>query len=114
MLLYGRLGAKEYYIFDPQLAMRPALRAYRRQGARLVRVGLSAGPELRVFSPLLHTDLVVREHDLRIINPQTGEPLLAPDEVQGAYLIEVAARHEAEGRAAHEATAPSRRAGCAS
>ena len=94
--------------------MQPPLRVYHRQVQKLVEAPLSVGPDSRVYSPLLRTILVVREHDLRIINPQTGEPLLAPDEVQGAYLIEVAARHEAEGRAAHEATAPSRRAGCAS
>ena len=104
VVLYGRLGAKEYYVFDPQLAMRPALRAYRRQGARLVRVALSPGPELRVFSPLLHTDLVVREHDLRIINPQTGEPLLTPEEEAAARRAAEQAQHEAEQaqRAAEE------------
>jgi len=105
VLLYGRLGAKEYYIFDPQLAMRPALRAFRRQGARLVRVALSPGPELRVFSPLLHTDLVVREHDLRIIDPATGEPFLTPEEEAVARRAAEQAQRAAEEQAVQEVAA---------
>ena len=110
--LYERLGAQEYYVFDPQLAMQPVLRAYHRQGQQLAEVALSAGPGMRVFSPLLRTELVVVGNDLRIINPQTGKPLIVPDELQAAYneaterlMQETAARREAEQRAANEAAA---------
>jgi len=110
--LYERLGAQEYYVFDPQLAMQPVLRAYHRQGQQLAEVALSAGPGMRVFSPLLRTELVVVGNDLRIINPQTGQPLVVPDELRAAYnealekiVQEATARREAEERAASEALA---------
>ncbi len=47
--LYTRLGAREYYIYDPQQVMVPPLRAYTRQGDTLAPLALL--PTRAVVSP---------------------------------------------------------------
>ena len=80
--LYGRLGAREYYIYDPEQQLQPPLRAYMREGGRLVE--RPVGPDLRTFSPVLGAELRVVGEWLRIIDPGTGEPIPSFDEEHDA------------------------------
>ena len=80
--LYGRLGACEYYIYDPEQLLQPPLRAYAREGDRLVE--RPVGPDLRIFSPVLGAELRVVGEWLRIIDPATGEPIPSFDEEHAA------------------------------
>jgi len=76
--LYTRLGAQEYYIYDPQQAMVPPLRAYTRQGETLTPLALL--PTGAVVSPLLGAELRPVGIYLRIIDPATGLPFRTADE----------------------------------
>ena len=80
--LYGRLGAREYYIYDPEQLLQPPFRAYTREGNRLVE--RLTGPDLRAFSPVLGAELRVVGEWLRIIDPATGEPIPSFDEEHAA------------------------------
>lgn len=80
--LYGRLGAREYYIYDPEQLLQPPFRAYTREGDRLVE--RPVGPDLRAFSPVLGAELRVVGEWLRIIDPATGEPIPSFDEEHAA------------------------------
>ena len=80
--LYGRLGAREYYIYDPEQLLQPPLRAYAREGEKLVE--RPVGPDLRIFSPVLGAELRVVGEWLRIIDPATGEPIPSFDEEHAA------------------------------
>jgi len=103
--LYARLGAREYYIYDPQQAMVPPLRAYTRQDNTLAPLAfLSTGA---VVSPLLRTELRPVGIYLRIIDPATGLPFRTADEerrdriaAESRAALEEQARLVAEERAA--------------
>jgi Uma2 family endonuclease len=83
--LYGRLGAHEYYIYDPAHELQPPLRAYRRVGDRLVEQSLLPGPA--AYSPLLAARLQVIGRWLRLIDPQTDEPVPTPGEDYTALRV---------------------------
>jgi Uma2 family endonuclease len=85
--LYARLGAQEYYIYDPLQVLQPPFRAFHRQGAMLVPRPLLPGPA--IFSPALDAELCVVGRWLRLIDPRSGQPVPVPAE-------DHAARHEAE------------------
>jgi Uma2 family endonuclease len=95
--LYDRLGALEYYIYDPAGRLRPAYRGFVRQGGQLVRVPNRTGK--RIVSPLLGLELRVVDGWLRVINPTTGLPYPSPQE-QHAHLLATERRawQEAERR----------------
>ncbi len=76
--LYTRLGAREYYIYDPQQVMDPPLRAYSRQGDTLAPLALLPGGG--VASPLLRAELRPVGIYLRLIDPATGLPFRTPEE----------------------------------
>ncbi len=100
--LYTRLGAREYYIYDPQQVMVPPLRAYTRQGDTLAPLTLlSTGA---VVSPLLGAELRPVGIYLRVIDPATGLPFRTADEEQ-ARIAEEQARLAAEERLALEGQA---------
>ena len=81
--LYAELGAREYYIYDPQQVMRPALLGYEARAGRMEP--LSATPGGGIMSPLLGAELrpmAMAETAermagvwLRVIDPRTGEPV---------------------------------------
>jgi hypothetical protein len=87
--LYARLGAREYYIFDPTGVLQPPFRAFHAQEGRLDEIAM--GPD-GAWSPLLGAYLRVVGPWLRLIDPATGLPISVPDE-------ELAARRAAEKRA---------------
>jgi len=95
--LYTRLGAQEYYIYDPQQAMVPPLRAYTRQGETLTPLALL--PTGAVVSPLLGAELRPVGIYLRIIDPATGLPFRTADEERRDRIAEERARIAAQGRA---------------
>ena len=101
--LYGELGAREYYIYDPAQLLDPPLRAYRRVGGRLAEQPLPAGPDLAVYSPTLGTELRVVDRWLRLIDPATGEPVPIPQEDhEGRLAAEERVRREETVRRAEE------------
>ena len=115
--LYSRLGAEEYYIFDPIPLLQPAFQAYHRVGRRLVPQAV--GPEQRVASPVTGLIFGILDGWLRVIDPATGVPLRIPDEERAARIAterrweaaerardaEERARLAAEERARQEAQA---------
>jgi Uma2 family endonuclease len=108
--LYARLGAKEYYIYDPQQAMEPPFVGYALRGGRLERRAALPGGGIR--SPLLGAELRQVGIYLRVIDPATDEPFPEPDEERRDRLIAenralvaedrvLAAVEEARAAAAH-------------
>ncbi len=102
--LYKRRGVREYYIFDPQAAVQPALRGYGWVEGEWQRYELL--PSGGLWSPLLGAELRVLpmgENEwrpagpwLRVLDPDTGEPIPGPDE---QVHLEQQARLAAEDRA---------------
>ena len=114
--LYTRLGAAEYYIFDPIPLLQPPFQAYHRMGRRLVPQAV--GPEQRIASPVTGLIFGIVDGWLRVIDPATGLPLSIPDEEREARIAaeqrwegaerardaaEERARREEQGRLAAEA-----------
>lgn len=102
--LYARLGAREYYIYDPQGRMRPGLLAY-----HLVHGRMEPLPTLTatsVTSPLLRCEFRVVGQYLRWIDPEPDAPLPPIGDERRLRLLaeagltaEEAARRLAEQRA---------------
>jgi Uma2 family endonuclease len=103
--LYARLGALEYYIYDPEQILQPPLRAYHRRGASLVSQPLP--PTASIYSAVLGAELRMVGEWLRIMDPATGNPVPVPEEDHVARLAaeralvaadaaRAAAQHEAE------------------
>jgi Uma2 family endonuclease len=76
--LYERLGAVEYYIYDPAGRLQPAFRGYTRQQGRLVLMANPTG--VSITSPRLDLELRVVDGWLRVIDPVTGYPYPSPEE----------------------------------
>ena len=92
--LYGRLGAEEYYIFDPIPLLQPPFQAYHRAGRRLMPQPV--GPEQRIASPVTGLIFGIVDGWLRVIDPATGVPLRIPDEERAARIAAERARDAAE------------------
>jgi Uma2 family endonuclease len=115
--LYARLGAREYYIYDPQGDLQPAFQGYHRQGEGWVPAPVL--PSGGLWSPLLGAALrplplgEIGQRPagtwLRVIDSQTGEPIpVAEEQVLREEQARLAAealaqaaeeRVQAEGRA---------------
>jgi hypothetical protein len=98
---YERLGAHEYYIYDPAGRLHPAFRGYARQHGRLVLMPNPTGASMT--SPLLGLELRVVGRWLRVIDPAAGHPYPSPAEEQRLRVAaelhaaeEVRLRQEAE------------------
>jgi len=104
--LYSRLGAEEYYIFDPIPLLQPPFQAYRRSGRRLV--AQPVGPEQRIASPVTGLIFGILDGWLRVIDPATGVPLRIPDEERAARIA-AERRWEAAERARDTAEERARR-----
>ena len=86
--LYERLGIAEYFIFDPEYDYLPEpLMGCRLEDGQYTSLEVKDG---RVKSEALGLELVDTGETLRLYDPQTGQILLTPSEV------EVARRAEAE------------------
>ncbi|HWE61654.1 MAG TPA: Uma2 family endonuclease [Chloroflexota bacterium] len=96
--LYGALGAREYYIFDPARQLDPPFRGYLLQGGRVALLPNPTGR--RIISPLLELELRVVEDRLRLIDPETDAPYLLPLEALARAKEAMLAQREAEQRAA--------------
>ncbi len=95
--LYGRMGVREYYVYDPAAMAPPHLRAFALQGEederRLEEVALL--PDGGVWSPLLRAELrpvAIRGIEwepnaiyLRVIDPTTGAPIRVGEEALQDY-----------------------------
>jgi Uma2 family endonuclease len=103
--LYARLGAHEYYIYDPQQELSPSFQGYIRRGDALEPMTpRSSGA---IDSPLLGAELRQVGIYLRVIDPATGLPIRTADEerhdrrvAEERALLEEQARLAAEDRAA--------------
>ena len=82
--LYGRLGAQEYYIFDPIPLLQQPFQAYHRVGRRLV--AQPVGPEQRIVSAVTGLIFGIVDGWLRVIDPATALPLRIPDEERAARI----------------------------
>ncbi len=77
-VIYADMGVREYFIFDPlKEYLIPRLRGYILVGDEFVP--MNGGP---LFSNVLGLEFRVDEEQLRLYNPQRGEYLLFPDELQ--------------------------------
>ena len=97
---YGALGAREYYIHDPERRQQPAFRGYRAAGGVLLPVPNPSGTSIR--SGVLGLELRVVEGWLRVIDPVSGEPYPTPDEARALQRKAERAQRKAE-RARREA-----------
>jgi hypothetical protein len=100
MAKYAALRVGEYYLYDPLQDLNPYLRGYRLVGSHYEPLPLHA-TGTGYYSEHLGTTLQVIGSWLRVIDPESGEPLLIPTEL-------AAARREAEERAARQAEAARR------
>ena len=104
--LYAKLGVREYFVFDPYAEyLRPQLQGYRLVGNTYQRI-----TSFPVVSGVFNLELRVEEQTLRLYNHETGERLPTSDEVvlarheaEQQLKKEVAARLNAEARAAEQA-----------
>ncbi len=98
--LYARLGAHEYYIYDPEQTLVPPFQGFRRVGSGFAPV--PPLPSGGIYSPALDTELRVVEGQLRVIDPATGQPIRTPAEEHAGRLAaeERAAQAEAALQAA--------------
>jgi len=93
--LYAELGAREYYIYDPQQDMKPPFQGFESRDGRMER--LPALPGGGIVSPLLGTELrpVAMGQTrrrlagtwLRVIDPRTGQPIQIAEEEHHAYQM---------------------------
>ncbi len=85
---YARLGAREYYIYDPKQEMAPPFLGFERRGERMEPLPrLASGG---IYSPLLGAELrplAIGQSErrpagvwLRVIDPATGRPIPIMDE----------------------------------
>lgn len=88
--LYAWLGVREYFIFDPEYKLKPALRAYRLRNGQFVEEAVTGG---HVKSEELGLELVNTGKTLRLYDPQSNSFLLTPEET-------AAARRQAEAEIA--------------
>ena len=97
--LYGELGVREYFLFDPLGEyLKPPLQGFRLDGLEYVAVAPRFDGRLESTELGL---LVAREgHKLALFDAATGERLLRPPELAEAFRAEEAARRAAEERAA--------------
>ena len=79
--LYGWLGVREYFIFDPEYKLKPALRAYRLHRGQFVEEAVTGG---RVKSEELGLELVNTGKTLRLYDPQSNNLLFTPEEIAAA------------------------------
>lgn len=84
--LYGWLGVREYFIFDPEYKLKPALRAYRLHNGQFVEEAVISG---RVKSEELGLELVNTGKTLRLYEAQSNSFLRTATE-------EAAARRQME------------------
>jgi len=92
---YALLGAREYYIYDPQQEMAPPFLGFERRGGRMAP--LPALPDGGIWSPLLRTELrpvalpatELRAAGtwLRVIDPRSGQPIPALEEAYRTLQI---------------------------
>lgn len=93
--LYAQLGVREYFLYDPLGEyLRPSLQGYRLEDEEYERI--ASEREFVLVSEALGLELRLENGRLRVVYPETGEPLLTPAE---AY----AARRVAEARVLEEA-----------
>ncbi len=95
MAKYARLGVGEYYLYDPLQDLNPYLRGYKLVGSHYEPLPFSA-TATGFYSELLGATLQVIGGWLRVIDPETGNPVLIPAEL-------AAARREAEEQAERQA-----------
>jgi Uma2 family endonuclease len=100
------LRVPEYFLFDPTGDyLQPRLQGFRLEEGRYAPLELVEG---RLFSPRLGLELVQQGQDLRLYDPDRGEWLLTPSELEQAHRTE-RERAEAERQRA-EAEARAREA----
>jgi hypothetical protein len=93
--LYAELGVQEYFLYDPLGEyLRPPLQGFRLADGEYERI--ESEREFVLVSEALGLELRLENGRLRVVYPETGEPLLTPAE---AYV----ARRVAEARADQEA-----------
>ncbi len=101
--IYGRLGVREYFLFDPYCeTVQPALTGFRLKGGEYVPI-----TGTRLHSEALGLDLVSEQGLLRLYDPKTGQRLRTPKETEAEFrdalkrlTREFKARQKAEAKAA--------------
>jgi Uma2 family endonuclease len=100
--IYGRLGVREYFLFDPYCeTVQPALTGFRLKGGEYVPI-----TGTRLHSETLGLDLVSEQGLLRLYDPKTGQRLRTPKETEAEFrdalkrlTREFKARQKAEAKA---------------
>jgi len=93
--LYARLGVEEYFLHDPLGEyLRPSLQGFRLEDGKYLPIPTAVDGSL--VSRLTGLTLRREGEGLRLMDTQSGEPLLKPNEAYGALEKERAAREAAE------------------
>ncbi len=108
--LYAELGVQEYFLYDPLGEyLRPPLQGFRLADGEYEH--LAGARDVGLRSEALGLELRLENGRLRVVFPETGEPLLTPAEAYAARLVaearadqEAVQRLVAEARADQEAT----------
>jgi len=95
LTLYGQLGVREYYVYDPSALAPPRLRVFTRRDESTTLEEARLLPSGGVWSGLLRTELRPAWSSgtewepagtyLRVIDPATGAPIRVGDEVRQDY-----------------------------
>jgi len=95
LTLYGQLGVREYYVYDPSALAPPRLRVFTRRDESTTLKEARLLPNGGVWSGLLRTELRPAWSSgtewepagtyLRVIDPATGAPIRVGDEVRQDY-----------------------------
>ena len=93
--LYARLGAREYYIYDPQQELEPPLRGFVLAEGRAAPLALGGGGQ-SIESPLLGVELRIVGQYMRLIDPGTGQPYPTVEEREQLQQAAEAALGETE------------------
>ncbi len=104
--LYAELGAREYYIYDPNEQIAPSFRGYERQVGDTGFRDLAVLPSGGIISPLLRTELrpmaMAADENrlaatyLRVIDPTNGLPIRPPEDERRDRIMAEQAQLAAE------------------
>jgi len=104
--LYAELGAREYYIYDPNGQISPRFRGYERQVGDAGFRPLPVLPSGGIMSPLMRAELrpmaMAADENrlaatyLRVIDPTNGMPIRPPEDERRARIAAEQARIAAE------------------
>jgi hypothetical protein len=103
--LYGYLGVREYFQYDPTSDyLKPALQGYRLVGKNYEAISVrNTSQKAILFSEVLGLELHLENGEMRFYNPRSGETLLTPLELADRLSQQALEKSERSRLATEEA-----------